>query len=157
MFLANYADVLTDAPMDDIIDRFLPTNAVGSLLAVRPQDSFHVVAIGQDSCITGFVPVADKSFRINGGYFVLRQDIFDYMGPNQDLVMDACVNAAAEGRMRAVEYDGFWAPMDTLKERAALEEMYHRGKCPWALWRDDRLTLGKRMHPVEGMVPVVRA
>ena len=95
VFLANYGDVLTDAPMNDIIDAFLPTNAAGSLLAVRPQDSFHVVAIGGDSLISGFQPVADKSFRINGGYFVLRQDIFDYMGPDQDLVMDACVNAAA--------------------------------------------------------------
>jgi glucose-1-phosphate cytidylyltransferase len=157
VFLANYGDVLTDAPLNDIIDGFLPTNAVGSLLAVRPQDSFHVVAIGEDSLISGFEPVADKSFRINGGYFVLRQDIFDYMGPNEDLVMDACVNAAAAGRMRAVEYDGFWAPMDTLKERAALEEMYHHGRCPWALWREDRLTLGKRIQVVEGMDPVIPA
>jgi glucose-1-phosphate cytidylyltransferase len=155
VFLANYGDVLTDAPMNDIIDAFLPTDAAGSLLAVRPQDSFHVVAIGQDGKVTGFEPVADKSFRINGGYFVLRQDIFDYMGPNQDLVMDACVNAAADGRMRAVEYDGFWAPMDTLKERAALEEMYHHGQCPWALWREDRLTLGKRILPLDQMAPVL--
>ncbi|HET7820120.1 MAG TPA: sugar phosphate nucleotidyltransferase [Ornithinibacter sp.] len=154
VFMANYGDVLTDAPMNQIIDDFLPTDAVGSLLAVRPQDSFHVVAIGQESRITGFEPVADKSFRINGGYFVLRQDIFDYMGPNQDLVMDACVNAAAEGRMRAVEYDGFWAPMDTLKERTALEEMYRHGECPWAVWREDRLALGKRMHPVDVAIPV---
>jgi glucose-1-phosphate cytidylyltransferase len=157
VFLANYGDVLTDAPMNDIIDGFLPTNAAGSLLAVRPQDSFHVVAIGGDSLISGFQPVADKSFRINGGYFVLRQDIFDFMGPDQDLVMDACVNAAAQGRMRAVEYDGFWAPMDTLKERALLEEMYRHGECPWALWREDRNRRGRLITPVEGMVPVVPA
>ena len=157
VFLANYGDVLTDAPMNDIVDGFLATDAAGSLLAVPPQDSFHVVAIGPEGRVTGFEPVGDKSFRINGGYFVLRQDIFDYMGPNQDLVMDACVNAAAAGRMRAVEYDGFWAPMDTLKERAALEEMYHHGQCPWALWREDRLSRGKRIHAVEGMDPVIPA
>ncbi len=157
VFLANYGDVLTDAPMNDIIDGFLATDAAGSLLAVAPQDSFHVVAIGPEGRVTGFEPVGDKSFRINGGYFVLRQDIFDYMGANQDLVMDACVNAAAAGRMHAVEYDGFWAPMDTLKERAALEEMYHHGQCPWALWREDRLNRGKRIHAVEGMDPVILA
>jgi len=154
VFLANYGDVLTDAPMNELIDGFLPTSAVGSLLAVRPQDSFHVVAIGKDNLVSGFEPVADKSFRINGGYFVLRQEIFDYMGPNQDLVMDACVNAAAAGRMRAVEYDGFWAPMDTLKERAILEEMYRHGQCPWALWRQDRLTPARPIHPVDALVPV---
>ena len=157
VFLANYGDVLTDAPMNEIIDGFLPTTAVGSLLAVRPQDSFHVVAIGADCLVSKFEPVADKSFRINGGYFVLRQEIFDYMGPDQDLVMDACVNAAAHGRMRAVEYDGFWAPMDTLKERSILEEMYRHGECPWALWREDRNRRGRLITPVEGMVPVVRA
>ncbi len=155
VFLANYGDVLTDAPMNQIIDGFLPTTAVGSLLAVRPQDSFHVVAIGADCLVSGFQPVADKSFRINGGYFVLRQEIFDYMGPDQDLVMDACVNAAAHGRMRAVEYDGFWAPMDTLKERTILEDMYRHGECPWALWREDRNRRGKLLTPVEEMVPVV--
>lgn len=153
VFLANYGDVLTDAPMNDIIDNFLPTNAAGSLLAVRPQDSFHVVAIGGDSLISGFQPVADKSFRINGGYFVLRQDIFDFMGPDQDLVMDACVNAAAQGRMRAVEYDGFWAPMDTLKERALLEEMYRHGECPWAVWKENRLDHGRRVHAIDAYSP----
>jgi glucose-1-phosphate cytidylyltransferase len=157
VFLANYGDVLTDAPMNQIIDEFLPTDAVGSLLAVRPQDSFHVLELRDDTLIAGFRPAADMAFRINGGYFVLRQEIFDFMGPDQDLVMDACSNAAAVGRMRAVPYEGFWAPMDTLKERSALEEMYRHGECPWAVWRDDRLTRGKRMHPVEDAVPVLRA
>lgn len=153
VFLANYGDVLTDAPMNDIISDFLRTDAVGTLLAVPPQDSFHVLDIGDDTQIKGFRPVADMSMRINGGYFVLRQGIFDYMGPNEDLVMNACVNAAADGRMRAVPYDGFWAPMDTLKERSALEELYRHGQSPWALWRTDRLTPGKAMHPVDAIMP----
>jgi glucose-1-phosphate cytidylyltransferase len=153
VFLANYGDVLTDAPMNDIITDFLATDAAGSLLAVRPQDSFHVVAIDDDSRVSGFEPVADKHFRINGGYFVLRQDIFDYLNPDEDLVMDACVRAAADGRMRAVQYDGFWAPMDTLKERAALEEMYRHGECPWALWREDRCHRGKRIHAIDAVNP----
>ena len=138
VFLANYGDVLTDAPMDQIVNDFLATNAVGSLLAVKPQDSFHVVDIGPDSRITAFTPVADMAMRINGGYFVLRQEIFDYLNEGEDLVMHAGVRAAQEGRFLAVPYDGFWAPMDTLKERAALEERYHTGSSPWMLWRKDR-------------------
>ena len=62
------------------------------------------------------------SMRINGGYFVLRQGIFDYLNEGEDLVMDACVRAAADGKLRAVRYDGFWAPMDTLKERLGAGE-----------------------------------
>jgi glucose-1-phosphate cytidylyltransferase len=73
------------------------------------------------------------AFRINGGYFVLRQGIFDYMGPNEDLVMNACVNAAADGKMRAVPYDGFWAPMDTLKDRQRLEALWESGRAPWRI------------------------
>lgn len=136
VFLANYGDVLTDAPMNDIIDRLLGTNAAGSLLAVPPQDSFHVIDIDGDSNVTSFVPVASMNMRINGGYFVLRQDIFDYLNEGEDLVMDACVRAAEDGRMLAIQHDGFWAAMDTLKERSWLEHRYRVGDCPWAVWHD---------------------
>lgn len=153
VFLANYGDVLTDAPMNDIIADFLQTDAAASILAVRPQDSFHVLEIAGETEVVGFRPAAEMAFRINGGYFVLRQQIFDYMGENEDLVMNACVNAAAAGKMRAVPYDGFWAPMDTLKERSALEDMYRHGQSPWALWRSDRLTPGKAIHPIDAVFP----
>jgi glucose-1-phosphate cytidylyltransferase len=134
IFLANYGDVLTDAPLDQIVTDFSSSTHVGILLAVKPQDSFHVVELAEDGTIGGFRAVADMPMRINGGYFVLRQGIFDYLGEDEDLVMNACVRAAAEHRMRAVPYDGFWAPMDTLKERAALEDRHRRGDCPWMVW-----------------------
>jgi glucose-1-phosphate cytidylyltransferase len=136
VFLANYGDVLTDAPMNDVIDRLLATDAAGSLLAVPPQGSFHVVGINGKSRVTGFVPAAEMNMRINGGYFVLRQEIFDYLNEGEDLVMDACVRAAGDGRMLAIPYDGFWAPMDTLKERSLLEDLYSSGKSPWMVWQD---------------------
>jgi glucose-1-phosphate cytidylyltransferase len=153
VFLANYGDVLTDAPLNDIVTDFLRTDAVGTLLAVRPQDSFHVLELEGDSEIRGFRPAADMAFRINGGYFVLRQGIFDYMGPNEDLVMNACVNAAADGKMRAVPYDGFWAPMDTLKERTALEDLYRHGQSPWAVWRGEPALPHVPMDPVDAVFP----
>ncbi|MGW8567307.1 sugar phosphate nucleotidyltransferase [Isoptericola sp. NPDC055881] len=134
VFLANYGDVLTDAPMDRIVDDFLATDAVGSLMAVPPQDSFHVVRYDSDGTMRDLEPVADMSMCINGGYFVLRQGIFDYLGEGEDLVMDACVRAARDGRFRVHPHAGFWAPMDTLKERSALEEMNRVGDRPWAVW-----------------------
>lgn len=135
VFLANYGDVLTDAPQNDIINQVLESGAAGSLLAVSPQDSFHVVEIGADQKISRFTAAADMRLRINGGYFVLRQSIFDYLNEGEDLVMDACVRAADAGKMLAVPYDGYWACMDTLKERAALEEQYLTGDSPWTVWR----------------------
>ncbi|GAA1920070.1 glucose-1-phosphate cytidylyltransferase [Nocardioides lentus] len=148
MFLANYGDVLTDAPMDEIVEGFAASDAVGSMLTVKPQDSFHVVGI-EDGRVTGLTAVADMDMRINGGYFVFRQSIFDYLGEGEDLVMHACVRAAAEGRIRAVEYDGFWAPMDTLKERSALEEQYRHGVSPWTLWRPRSTTPGREVPRVD--------
>jgi len=149
IFLANYGDVLTDAPLNDIIDQVAASDVAGSLLAVPPQDSFHVVDIGSESRITAFTPVADMNMRINGGYFVLKQDIFDYLHEGEDLVMNACVRAASEGRLLAIPYDGFWAPMDTLKERSKLEDLYRTGRSPWALWQYQASPGGRRINAVE--------
>lgn len=154
IFLANYGDVLTDAPMNRLIDDFASTDAVGSFLAVKPQDSFHVVDMTEENLVTGLTAVADMSMCINGGYFILRQGIFDYLEEGDDLVMNGCVRAAREGRLRAVPYDGFWAPMDTLKERSALEEQYRNGSSPWTLWRDAAARPGSRpVLPVEEPEP----
>jgi glucose-1-phosphate cytidylyltransferase len=155
IFLANYGDVLTDAPLNDLIEEFSKTDAVGQLLAVKPQDSFHVVDIEGDANITGLTAVADMAMRINGGYFVLRQGIFDYLNEGEDLVMDACIRAAKAGRMRAAQYDGFWAPMDTLKERTALEAQYRRGDSPWALWQAQPVQLGRPVIPVQEIDPAL--
>ena len=136
IFLANYGDVLTDAPMNELIEEFTQHRrrrpAAGREAAGLLPCRRHRRVIGT---VTGLTAVADMAMRINGGYFVLRQGIFDYLNEGEDLVMDACIRAAKDGRMRAAQYDGFWAPMDTLKERSALEEQYRRGNSPWALWR----------------------
>jgi glucose-1-phosphate cytidylyltransferase len=157
VFLANYGDVLTDAPMNDLIEQFEATDAVAQFLAVKPQDSFHVVDMDNEGRVTGLVPVAEMPMCINGGYFVLRQGIFDYLDEGDDLVMDGCVKAARDGKIRAVRYPGFWAPMDTLKERTALENQYKHGISPWALWRTDPVRKGRPVYPVVEGQPAVAA
>ncbi len=153
IFLANYGDVLTDAPMNDLVDEFAQTDAVAQFLAVKPQDSFHVVDIDHDGRVNGLISVADMSMCINGGYFVLRQGIFDYLDEGDDLVMDGCVKAARAGRVRAVRYPGFWAPMDTLKERTALEDLHKHGVSPWALWRPRPARPARPVYAVEEPSP----
>jgi glucose-1-phosphate cytidylyltransferase len=155
IFLANYGDVLTDAPMNDLISQFIESSSVAQLLAVKPQDSFHIVEIAGKNTVTGLTAVGEMSMRINGGYFVLRQGVFDYLKEDEDLVMDAYSRAAADGRLRAVLYDGFWAPMDTLKERTALEEMYRRGISPWALWKERRGNEVRTFVPVPEIKPAL--
>jgi glucose-1-phosphate cytidylyltransferase len=139
MFLANYADVLTNASLPDIVERFETSSAVASLLAVPPQSSHHVVEIGDDGLISQVTPMRDLRQWENGGYFVLRPEIFDYLDEGEDLVEDAIMRRLVpQRRVLAYPYKGYWSPADTVKERAQLEEMYYRGYCPWMIWDADR-------------------
>lgn len=134
LFLANYGDVLTDAPMDQIIERFLGTDTTASLLAVPPQASFHLVDFDADSRVRQLHSATDLPLWVNGGYFVLRQELFDVLGEGEDLVGHAFPRLAKQGKLLAVPHLGFWAPMDTLKERSYLEHLHRNGTRPWAVW-----------------------
>jgi glucose-1-phosphate cytidylyltransferase len=139
MFMANYADVLTTAPLPDMIERFEASNAIASLLAVPPQSSHHVVDIGDDGLITQVTPMQDLRQWENGGYFLLRPAIFDHLNEGEDLVEDALMRRLVPRRqVLAYPYKGYWSPADTVKERAQLEEMYQRGNCPWMIWDPER-------------------
>jgi glucose-1-phosphate cytidylyltransferase len=139
MFLANYADVLTNAPLPDMIGRFGASSAVASLLAVPPQSSHHVVDIGEDGIITQVTPMQDLRQWENGGYFLLRPGIFDHLHEGEDLVEDALMRRLVpQKRVLAYPYKGYWSPADTVKERAQLEEMYQRSNCPWMIWDPER-------------------
>ena len=139
MFMANYADVLTTVALPDMIERFAASGAVASLLAVPPQSSHHVVDIGEDGLITQVTPMQDLRQWENGGYFVLRPQIFDHLNEGEDLVEDAIMRRLVpQRRVLAYPYKGYWSPADTVKERARLEEMYHQGNCPWMIWDPER-------------------
>jgi glucose-1-phosphate cytidylyltransferase len=138
MFLANYADVFTDAPLPDMIERFEASSAVVSLLAVSPQSSHHVVDVRDDGLITQVTAVKDLRQWENGGYFVLRPEIFDHLYEGEDLVQDALGRLIPQRRVLAYPYKGYWSPADTVKERAQMEEMYFRGQCPWMVWDPER-------------------
>jgi glucose-1-phosphate cytidylyltransferase len=139
MFMANYADVLTNAPLPDMIERFEASQATASLLAVPPQSSHHVVDIGDDGLITQVTPMRDLRQWENGGYFVLRPEIFDYLNEGEDLVEDAIMRRLVpQSRVLAYSYKGYWSPADTVKERAQLDLMYQSGNCPWMIWDPER-------------------
>ncbi|HEX3959287.1 MAG TPA: sugar phosphate nucleotidyltransferase [Trebonia sp.] len=138
MFLANYADVFTDASLPDMISGFRASDAAVSLLAVPPQSSHHVVEVGENGCITRVTPVRDLLQWENGGYFVLRPEVFDHLNEGEDLVEDVLPRLVSKRKVIAYPYKGFWTPADTVKERAHLEEMYYQGNCPWMIWDQER-------------------
>jgi len=134
MFLANYSDVLTDAPLDVMIDKFRASGAAASMMIVPPQSSFHCVDVLPGGEIKNITPVARLPIWENGGFFVLTQEIFDHLPENGDLVEDACGALAAQGRLFGYQHFGFWKPADTFKERAELDAGYVRGERPWMVW-----------------------
>ncbi|RZT83918.1 glucose-1-phosphate cytidylyltransferase [Pseudonocardia sediminis] len=136
MFHANYADVLTDAPLDKMVAQFAGTDAVGQLMAVPPQSAFHCVDVSSDGRLESITTLQEMPLLENGGYLMFRPEIFDHLEPNCDLIGDACAPLARKGRMSAYQHRGFWQPADTIKERNALEAAYQGGTRPWMLWEE---------------------
>ena len=134
MFLANYADVLTDAPLDKMIERFAASDAIGGLLAVPPQSAFHCVNLGEGDAISSISTLTEMPLWENGGYLMFRPEVFEHVEEDCDLIGDVCAPLAKEGRMMAYRHRGFWQPADTVKERNALEAAYQSGTRPWMLW-----------------------
>jgi len=139
LFLANYADTLTDAPLDQLVERFrrAPDAAV-SMLAVPPVSTHHVLEVGDGGEVTGVRAVTDLMQWENGGYFVMRPGIFDELREGEDMVPHAFSRLIPQRRLFAQRYNGFWRAADTFKDRAELENMFHRGQCPWMLWDPQR-------------------
>jgi glucose-1-phosphate cytidylyltransferase len=132
MFLCTYGDGLTDAPLDEMIEHFALTDKTGMFMSVRPRLSYHVVDADEDGSILSIDPMDVANVRINGGFFVFRPQIFDKLRPGEE-IMDAAARLAREGEMMVYPYDGFWAPMDTMKDKQDLDMLVERGNggIPW--------------------------
>ena len=135
MFLANYADNLTDAPLPSFIDDFTARGKTAAFLAVRPRYTFHVVKLGDGGQVTDIEHIRESDTRINGGNFILRREIFDYMQAGEDLVDEPFHRLIEKGELIGYRYDGFWAPMDTLQDKQDLEKLSEDGDPPWIVWR----------------------
>ena len=137
VFLANYSDGLTDLDHDAYLEEVLETDCVASFVAVQPAQSFHVVDIGDEGLVHGVHEVSNSDTWINGGFFVLRREIFDVLGPGEDLVDAPFTRLMQQRKVYAHRYRGFWRPMDTFKDRMVLEDLYARDDAPWQVWRRD--------------------
>jgi glucose-1-phosphate cytidylyltransferase len=138
MFLANYGDTLTDANLPDMIANAKAAKVKASFLAVRPNYSFHLVKVHEDGLVRDISDVTRSDIWINGGYFILRSDFVDEIRPGEDLVEEPFQRLAAERQLLAQRHDGFWAPMDTLKDKQCLEELHESGQAPWQVWAPHR-------------------
>jgi len=133
-FLANYADGLTDLNLNDQLSHFFEAGKVASFLSVKPNLSFHVVNADASGRVTGIEDIARTRFRVNGGFFAFRSDIFEYIGDGEELVEHPFQRLVGKHQLVAYQYDGFWRAMDTFKDREGLERLYAAGGAPWEVW-----------------------
>lgn len=135
IFLANYADGLSDVPIDRQIAEFSAGNAIGSFVAVRSSQSFHAVQMQPDGNVISMGAMHDQALLINGGFFVLRKEIFSNIEEGEELVEKPFSRLIAQKRLTAFRWDGFWQCMDTFKDKISYDRMEAKGQCPWMVWK----------------------
>ncbi len=131
IFLANYSDGLSDVNLDDMIRKFRASDKVACFLAVHPPATYHIANIAEDGRVREFVTSDSSEIWINGGFFLLKPAIFDYMNDGEELVIEPFARLIAENKLMAYKHEGFWRSMDTLRDRQVLEDMVEKGDMPW--------------------------
>lgn len=135
IFMANYSDGLTDLDLNAYLEHFRKSGKIGSFVAVKPNSSFHVVSMDSQGLVGSIRDISRSGIRINGGFFAFRREIFDYIYEGEELVYEPFQRLIERKQLLAYSYDGFWACMDTFKEKQQLEDMYTSGNAAWEVWK----------------------
>jgi glucose-1-phosphate cytidylyltransferase len=134
VFMANYADGLSDLDLETYLDYFGRRNRIALFLSVAAPHTFHIVEADNDHHVERLEAVGRSVVRVNGGFFVFRREIFEYIEDGEDLVLEPFDRLIASRQLLAYPFDGFWRNMDTFKDKQELEEMLLRGNTPWQVW-----------------------
>lgn len=138
IFMANYSDGVTDLDLTSYLAWFEKQDALASFISVQPPMSYHVAIADDGGVVTALAPIREIDQWINAGYFIFRSEIFEYIAPGEDLVVEGFQRLIAEGKLVTYRYRGFWAPLDTFKEKVVLDQLAATGRAPWELWKPER-------------------
>ena len=134
VFLANYADGLSDLPLDRYLAEFRAHGRVASMLSVPAPQSIHMINADKGGLVKSIEHVSNSVLRVNGGFFAFRQEIFDYIREGEELVDEPFQRLIQERQLVAYEHDGFWLAMDTFKDKQSFEQLIANGNTPWQVW-----------------------
>lgn len=137
MFLANYSDGLVDLHLPELIEDFQRQKKTASFISVRPSLSYHFVSADANGTVQEIREISRSGMRINGGYFVFRNEIFDYLKEGEELVQQPFQRLIERKQLISHPHDGFFASMDTFKDKQVLDDLYNSGKAPWEVWKQD--------------------
>jgi len=139
MFLANYSDGLTDFPLPELIEEFSRRQDYAAFITVQPRtSSLDTVEMDENGTVREIKTMKESGVWVNGGFFVLRKDVFRYIKPKEELVYQPFSRMIAEGRVWTKKYTGFWQCMDTFRDKQILDELEASGDAPWCLWKSSR-------------------
>lgn len=135
-FMLTYGDGLGDIDIQALIKAHKKSGKAATLTVSQPEGRFGIVEINPDKTIINFQekPKHETAW-VNCGFAVLEPEIFDYI-PDENIAweQEPLRNLAKDGKLNAYEHSGFWHPMDTLKEKNELNEMWDKNQAPWKIW-----------------------
>jgi glucose-1-phosphate cytidylyltransferase len=143
MFLANYSDGLSDLSLPEYLDAVRRQGKIANLVSVRPYHVFHALSTDATGLVTGIQYISQTDIRLNGGFFAFRRELFDYLKDGEELVEEPFRRLIEREELFAYRHDGFWACMDTFKDKQTFDQMECSGNTPWKVWQGTPAT-GRR-------------
>ena len=133
-FFANYSDGLTDLDLNQQLEHFRRQKKVASFVCIRPNLSYHLVSLADGDLVSDIQDMNQSSIRINGGYFIFKKEIFNYLRDGEELLHEPFQRLTQRRQLVAFIHNGYWASMDTFKDKQQLDDLYSRGNAPWEVW-----------------------
>ncbi|HUX43107.1 MAG TPA: glucose-1-phosphate cytidylyltransferase [Rectinemataceae bacterium] len=137
LFMLTYGDGVSDVDMGALLESHKNSGQLATLTAVQTSGKFGALHIDQDSAIRAFQekPKGDGAW-INGGFFVCEPGVFNYIRDGDETIWERgpLEDLARDGQLGAFKHEGFWQPMDTLRDKNELERLWSGGSSPWKIW-----------------------
>ena len=130
-FLLSYGDDLSDVDINQVIKLHNEKNKIVTLTAVRLQSPFGILEINNNLEVTEFKEKPVLPNLMNGGFYVIKKEIFSSIKAGYDLEKETFKDLAKENQITAFKHDGFWKSMNTLKDVVELNDMFKKGDTPW--------------------------
>ena len=134
-FCVTYGDGVSDVNLNNLISFHKEKKSLATLTAIHPPERFGVLNLSEDYVTEFHEKHVGESSWINGGFFVFEPEIFDYLHDDSTVLERTPLETLAkEQKLTAFKHNGFWYPMDTLRDKKHLETLWTSEKAPWKIW-----------------------